>query len=156
MRGVRRLSWLIYCCHPRARETLPEMRIREQCDQLRTAVTTTTSTMRAERKNEPTQQKAGDATRFSWNEHFQKAGKGVCVRASPQQWRVRPCMRCPLLTRRLPMRLTGAQTEVHYRSLQSENNLQTKKDLSWTLLQPLFISENIQELYCFLKSATYI
>lgn len=89
-RGVRRLSWLIYCCHPQAREILPEMRIKEQCDQLRTAVTTATSTKQAERKTEPTQQKAGDAAHFSWSEHFQKAVKGVCVRASPQQWRWGP------------------------------------------------------------------
>lgn len=50
---------------PGAREILPEMRIKEQCDQLRTAVTIATSTKRAERESEPTQQKAGDAAHFS-------------------------------------------------------------------------------------------
>lgn len=78
MRGIRRLSWLIYCCQPWAWEILPETGIKEQCHQLKTAVTTTTSTKRAEKKSEPTQQKAGNAAHFSSSEHFQKAGKGVC------------------------------------------------------------------------------
>jgi len=60
---------------------------------------------------------------------FRKQGR-ECVRASPQQWRLRPCMQCPLLTRRLLMRFVGVQTEVHYRSLHLGNDIQTKRDLS--------------------------